>query len=63
MELALIVLPLIAKYGPSFVQEIIALCHQSTAGTAPTMDDWNKAFDLAKNPIADVKDMPAGSPA
>lgn len=60
-ELALAILSAVVKYGPEFVNGIVALCHTST--TAPTMDQWNAAFNLAKNPIADVKDMPAGSPA
>lgn len=53
-ELAITILTLVAKYGPTFVSEVIAVCHK----TSPTLADWNAAFDLAKNPIAQVSDMP-----
>lgn len=57
MELALVILPLVAKYGPEFVQGIIALCHRDPA-SPPTAAEWNAAFSLAKNQIADVSDIP-----
>lgn len=53
-QLILIVGQLILQYGPEFVQALIGIFHKD----APTLADWNAAFDLAKNRIATVSDMP-----
>ena len=56
--LAEAVIILTAKYGPAFVQGIITIAHKAD----PTLADWQAVFDLAKEPIADVSDIPNKQP-
>ena len=53
-QLAIVIGTLIIQYGPEFVQALIKIFNNS----APTQADWDAAFALAKNPIAQVSDMP-----
>jgi len=53
--LASTIIFLVAKYGPQFVESLIATAH----APAPTAEDWTNTFALAKNNIADVGDMPS----
>ena len=55
--LAISIIQLTAQYGPAFVSSLITIAH----APAPTLEDWQAVFALAKNKIADVDDMPAAS--
>lgn len=57
-QLALMLTTLIVQYGPEFVQALITIFNTPN----PTLDQWNAAFALAKNPIAQISDMPATKP-
>lgn len=52
--LAVTIIQLTAQYGPEFVAALIAIAHKAD----PTVAEWQAVFDLAKNRIADVSDMP-----
>ena len=51
METALLVGSLLLKYGPDLAKEFMLLVQKKD----PTADDWQKVFDLAKEPWVDAK--------
>lgn len=54
--LALVIGQLLLQYGPTFVEALVKIFNNNN----PTQADWDAAFALVKNPIAQVSDMPNG---
>lgn len=51
MEIALLVGQLLLRFGPDLAKEFVLLTQKNN----PTPEDWQKVFDLAKEPWIDAK--------
>lgn len=49
MEIALLIGQLLLKFGPDIAREFTLLLHHE----APKQEDWDKLFELAKEPWKD----------